>query len=246
MDTTMNTTQNTAPETPAPPAIMNPPAIAKKNGKQDKNGKQEKSDKNDPGLGLTAIDYKVLVLGIACTIEGKIDFVRLADKAGYTRNSAQVMHGNARRKLMKLHGPNGNNGNNGASPPSDADADDEGPATKKAKKATKPRAGKSRKTPPAPKNSPKTTPKTTSKPKPRKRKSAGPPEESKEAKDDSAIRNGDSFSGDDEKPPKDFELSDVAADTGAEDNGVAMPDDEVLAVFDKEVSNDADDDEEEV
>ncbi|KAJ5096041.1 hypothetical protein NUU61_005397 [Penicillium alfredii] len=63
------------------------------------------ADKKNDFLGLTQKDAKLLLLGIACTSESdKVDFAKLAHKMGYTANSARVLHGNARRKLQRLHG----------------------------------------------------------------------------------------------------------------------------------------------
>ncbi|KAL1852165.1 hypothetical protein Plec18167_005979 [Paecilomyces lecythidis] len=114
--------------------------------------------KNELVLGLTPSEAKVLLLSMVCTHDGKVDFNLLSQKGGYkTKDSAATIFGNARRKLMRLHGENRPAGATGETPaamtPStnaagakgkslgDTECDDAstagvGPATPASKKAT--------------------------------------------------------------------------------------------------------------
>ncbi|GAD94018.1 histone h1.3 [Paecilomyces variotii No. 5] len=71
-------------------------------------------NKNELVLGLTPSEAKVLILSILCNNDGKVDFNLLAQKGGYkTKDSANVVFGNARRKLLRLHGENSTAGTTG-------------------------------------------------------------------------------------------------------------------------------------
>ncbi|KAJ5594578.1 histone h1.3 [Penicillium hispanicum] len=100
--------------------------------------KSPKSPKNsnEGVLGLSTSEARILILGIACCAEApKIDFEKLASKAGYTSGSTKTIYGNARRKLQKAHGED-----SGANP---ATPEDDG--SHKAKKPRKSTAGRKRK-----------------------------------------------------------------------------------------------------
>ncbi|KAJ5392406.1 hypothetical protein N7509_007896 [Penicillium cosmopolitanum] len=57
-----------------------------------------------PGLGLDISDaeIKILIFGLACSTPGKVDFDLLAKRGGYTKASAKVLFGKAKRKLATL------------------------------------------------------------------------------------------------------------------------------------------------